>query len=75
MIRTMDLKRLIDFMTDLAVSGLNEEDISARGYDFALTWLLSEAELTTREGREISHTLKTKLMEQAAKMIITATGG
>lgn len=70
----MDLQRLIYFMMKLAASGMSEEDITARGYDFALTYLLSEAELTTRKDKEISHTTKLELMERASGIITNATG-
>ena len=35
----MELKRVAEFLTKLAIAGMSEEAIATRGYDFALTAL------------------------------------
>ena len=69
----MELKRLAEFLTKLAIAGMSEEAIATRGYDFALTGLITHAEHGVRTGKEFPNELKFLLMEQAADMIVQAT--
>lgn len=70
----MHLKRLVEFMAKLAMAGMGQEAIAVRGYDFALTGLLAHAECDIVRGETILNTTKIKLMEQAAVLIVQATG-
>ncbi len=70
----MELMRLVEFMTKLAMAGISQEAIATRGYDFAFTGLLAYAEWDMRRGGEEVNGLRLKLMEQAASLLIQATG-
>lgn len=70
----MDLQRIVEFLAKLAASGMSDADIASRGYDFALAWLLSDAECNIRKGESVPSELKCKLMEQAANLTMQSTG-
>ena len=65
----MELDRLIKFMEALASTGMNRENLAARGFDFALTEYLAHAEWGIPRGEAIPNGLRLKLMEQAADLL------
>ena len=65
----MELVRLIKFMEALASTGMNRENLVARGFDFAFTGYLANAEQQTRKSEAIPNGLRLELMEQAADLL------
>lgn len=64
-----EFSMLQSFMEQLAKTGMRQEDILARGFDYALCLRRSQADRHLPRGGTISDTLHVQLMDTAADLL------